>query len=196
MRFNLFSKPAPWLLVATAFAVGACSHSSKPSTVEAGPQACPAVEISMEEAETLASHAISTAEEDSFDGHYKLDALARGLPMLKRASLQGSLSAQIAYSGHLIQAGIIDPTENPLGRDQQDVAEEGMLFHILASHRGLPVEEADQETYAVLLNPQKRFPSGFFRQNTGVGWLLQMISPEALDRARVQAHAWKDCWSA
>ena len=78
MRFNLFSKPAPWLLVATAFAVGACSHSSKPSTVEAGPQACPAVEISMEEAETLASHAISTAEEDSFDGHYKLDALARG----------------------------------------------------------------------------------------------------------------------
>jgi hypothetical protein len=76
----------------------------------------------------------------------------------------------------------------------KDAAEEGMLWLILRKHLGEKISEGDEETFRILLDPTIPFPKGFFQQSEGTAWLLQMLTPDGLQRSRKQAYAWRNCW--
>ena len=157
--------------------------------------ACPEQTMTPDQIEALYHKGLAATKRDMMGEHHRLDALAEGLPILKEAALQGHTGAMDAYNGHLIQAGIIDMTSGPFWwRSQLDVAEEGMMWLILRAHLGSPITEGDKATFRVLLDPNIPFPEGFFRSSSGTAWMLQMVTPSGLERARKQAYAWRKCW--
>ena len=128
-------------------------------------------------------------------GEYHLIAsLKKGLPFLKVAATHGHREAMKAYGGHYIQAGIIQMRPF-MGLSAVEAAEEGMMWYILQRQLGAEISETDKETFRVLLDPKVPFPEGFFRGSSGTAWMLQMVSPRGLDRARNKAYAWRNCWT-
>ena len=92
-------------------------------------------------------------------------------------------------------AGIINMNSGPFWwRSQGGVAEEAKMWLILRAHLGNKISDGDKDTFRVLLDPSIPFPDGFFRSSSGTAWMLQMVSPSRLDRARKQAFAWRGCW--
>jgi len=156
---------------------------------------CPDQQLTPAQVEDLTKQGLAAIKVEKSGEHHRTTSLTKGLPMLKQAALHGSLQAMRAYSALFIQIGIVDPTgDGILGLSDSEVAEEGMLFMILAAHLGDPYESYDVETFRVLLDPSVPFPEGFFKGNSGTGWLMQMLSPASLDRARRQAFYWRGCW--
>ena len=156
---------------------------------------CPEQELTPAQVEALTKKGLAANKVGKSGEYHLTTSLDKGLPMLKRAALHGSLEAMRAYSGHLMQMGIVDPSgAGVLGLSDAEMAEEAMLFRILAVHLGRPYQSHDAETYRVLLDPSVPFPEGFFQQSSGAGWMLQMLSPASLDRARQQAFHWRACW--
>jgi hypothetical protein len=156
---------------------------------------CPEQQLTAAQVEALTKKGLAANTVGKSGEYHLTTSLEKGLPMLKRAALHGAVDAMSAYSGHLIQMGIVDPSGSGiLGLSDAEVAEEAMLFMILEVHLGRPYQSHDAETYRVLLDPSVPFPEGFFQQSGGTGWMMQMLSPASLDRARRQAFHWRACW--
>ena len=129
-------------------------------------------------------------------GEYRLtSSLERGLPILKRAALQGHRRAMEAYASHFITAGIVEMT-SLMWLSQIDTAAEGLMWHLLLVHLSGETPEGEEAVYRVLLDPSVPFPDDYFDHVTGsMTWMFQMLTPWGVDWARQQAYALRDCWT-
>ncbi|HIA01265.1 MAG TPA: hypothetical protein EYN66_05060 [Myxococcales bacterium] len=136
---------------------------------------------------------VETTKKGMMGEYHLMTSLEEGLDMLEVAALHGHLPAMQEYSGHFIRIGIVEMMPL-LDYTVTDAGEEGMLWLILGKHLGGKISEGDEETFRILLNPTIPFPKGFFRQSAGAAWMLQMLTPDGLQRARKRAYEWRNCW--
>ena len=161
-------------------------------------QSCPEQTMSPSETEALFQEGKAAAEEGRMGEYYMSTSVLMGLPKLRKAALQGHRGAMDDVTMHLMRAGIINMTSGAeFWRTQLGVAEEAMMWFILKAHIDgkIPPGEEEEEVFRVLLDPSIPFPEGFFRSGAGTAWMFQMLTEGALDHARHQAFAWRNCWS-
>ena len=148
------------------------------------------------EVEALYQKGKAAAEEDRMGEYYLNDSIRAGLPLLRKAAEHGHRGAMDAVSGHLMQAGIINVNSGAeFWRTQVGVAEEAMMWLILEAHLGQKIPTGEEEVFRVLFDPDIPFPEGYFEVKTGTPWMFQMLTEGALDHARKQAYAWRNCWN-
>ena len=154
---------------------------------------CPQQTLTATQVEELYQKGLEIINKNKMGDYHHLGSLEEGLPIIKVAALHGHRKAMQEYQVHFIQAGIID-MRNFMGYSPIVAGEEGMMWLILEAHLGEKIEDYDKETFRILLDPNIPFPDDFFHQKSGTAWMLQMLTPGNLDRARKQAYAWRECW--
>jgi hypothetical protein len=159
-------------------------------------QSCPEQTMTPSEIEALYQEGKAATEEDRMGEHYMSTSVLLGLPALREAARQGHRGAMDEVTGHLMQAGIINMTSGAeFWRTQVGVAEEAMMWFILRAHLDGEIPAGEEDVFRVLLDPSVPFPEGFFQSGEGTAWMFQMLTEGALDHARTQAFAWRNCWS-
>ncbi len=184
-----------WLCVGGLLWVMGCAHRADRSP-ETQPQApCPEQTLSSAEVAELSRLGVITVDANRLGEHHSTASLEAGMPMLKKAALHGDGTAMAKYASLVTWYGFIDNDGEPfLGRSQGENGQEGLLFSLLAAHRGEPIWHEDQDNFRVLLDPAVPFPAGFFEDGSGIAWLVQGWSPESVDQVRQEAYGWRDCW--
>jgi len=170
-----------------------CAHSKKTTNGISEARVCPKQSMSTDEVVNLYQKGVKTTKQGMMGEYHLMTSLEEGLDMLEVAALHGHLPAMKEYSGHFINMGIVQMMPL-LDYTAPAAAEEGMLWLILRKHLGEKISKGDEETFRILLDPTIPFPKGFFRQSSGSGWMLQMLSPDGLQRARDRAYTWRNCW--
>ena len=155
---------------------------------------CPENELPPSDVQTLYERGVARADHGMVGEYRPMSSIYEALPLLRRAALHGHRDAMKTYGGFFIHQGAIEMRQFD-GLSYLDAAAEGMMWSILSVHLGQAVDTHDEQTYAVLLNPQTPFPDDFFVQDSGTAWLFQMLTESGLDWARRQAFAWRTCWS-
>ena len=185
-----------WLCASGLLWVVACQHQAPRSPETQSPASCPEQTLSAAEAAELSHQGVVKVAENRMGEHHSTASLEAGMPMLKKAALHGDLTAMAQYASLVTWYGFIDNDGDPfLGRSQWENGQEGLLFTLLAAHRGEPIWQDDQETFRVLLDPAVPFPAGFFDDPSGTAWLIQGWPPESVDEIRKKAYQWRDCWA-
>jgi len=175
--------------------VMACHHQPPKSMVSKRLTPCPEQSLTAEEVAALRRRGVAAVDANRMGEHHAIASLDAGLPLLKQAALHGDVVAMGEYASLVTWYGFIDNDgARFMGRTPWKNAQEGLMFILLATHRGRDVSEDDQEAFRVLLNPATPFPSGFLDDPSGTAWLIQGWPPETVDQVRRQAHHWKDCW--
>jgi len=174
----------------------ACHHRPPKFVVSPRPKECPKQTLTAAEVVDLSERGIKAVNANRLGEHHSIAALETGLPMLKLAAWHGDVPAMNEYANLIIWYGFIDNNNTPfMGRKPWQNAQEGLLFNLLAAHRDDEIWADDRETFTVLLDPSIPFPDGFFDNASGTAWLFQGWDPDSVDRVRIQAYHWKDCWS-
>jgi hypothetical protein len=151
--------------------------------------------MNAETAAELGREAVVVVDANRMGEHHHLGSLHAGLPMLKQAALQGDVASMSRYASLVLWYGYIDTDgKRFLGRTPFQNAKEGLLFTLLAGHRGESGGADDEEAFRVLLDPTMPYPEGFFDDGSGIAWLLNGWKPADVDPIRQQAVRWKDCW--
>jgi hypothetical protein len=182
-----------WLRLILGLVLAGCAHQKKSVKNTSDVHACPKQSMPMDKVVDLYNAGVETTKKGMRGEYHLMTSLEKGLEMLEVAALHGHLPAMKKYSGHFIHIGIVELMPL-LDYSAKDAAEEGMLWLILRKHLGEKISEGDEETFRILLDPTIPFPTGFFRQSAGTAWLLQMLTPDGLQRSRKQAYAWRNCW--
>jgi hypothetical protein len=157
-------------------------------------ESCPDQALTASEVEAIYQEGWAIAEEGRRGEHYMSTEVMFALPSLREAARQGHRGAMDQLTSHLMQAGILEVTSGPeFWRTQLGVAEEAMMWFILKAHLDGEIPAGEEEVYRVLLDPSLPFPEGFFRSGEGTAWMFQMLTEGALDHARSQAFAWRNC---
>ena len=185
-----------WLCAGGLLWVVACQHRppKSPATQPLAP--CPDQTLTSAEVADLSRQGLVTVDANRLGEHHSIASLEAGMPMLKKAALHGNVTAMTRYASLVTWYGFIDNDGEPfLGRSQWENGQEGLLFNILAAHRGEPIWVEDQETFRVLLDPTEPFPKGFLDDDSGTAWVIQGWPPETVDQVRKQAYQWRDCWA-
>ncbi len=158
-------------------------------------ESCPDQSLTASEVEALYQEGWAIAEEGRRGEHYMSTEVMFALPSLREAARQGHRGAMDHLTSHLMQAGILEVTSGPeFWRTQVGVAEEAMTWFLLEAHLDGEIPQGEEEVFRVLLDPSIDFPEGFFQSSTGTAWMFQMLTEGALDHARTQAFAWRNCW--
>ena len=182
-----------WLLYLTLMASTSGCATTQGSLRDLGKHlSCHEMPLSADDVEALYREGLEICEEEKMGDYHRLDSLALGLPILKRAALHGHIGAIRAYASHHVQAGIIDHTEF-LEMTAAQAAAEGMLWLLVAAHLGDQMPIDDRPTFAVLLDPKAPYPAGFFEQDSGFSWLLQMFRADSMDPIRDKAFRLARC---
>jgi len=159
--------------------------------------ACPKQTMTPNEIESLYQQGKTATEEGRMGEYYLNDSIRAGLPLLRKAAEHGHREAMDAVSGHLMQAGIINVNSGTeVWRTQIGVAEEAMMWLILRAHLTQEIHDSrDKDIFPILFDPSIPFPDNFFEEKIGIRWYFQMLPQGALDHARKQAFAWRNCWN-
>jgi hypothetical protein len=158
-------------------------------------QSCPEQTMTPSEVEALYQEGKAATEDGRMGEHHMSTSILLGLPTLREAALQGHRGAMGEVTRHLMQAGIINMTSGAeFWRTQLGVAEEAMMWFILEAHLDGKIPPGEEEVFRVLLDPSVPFPEGFFQSGAGTAWMFQMLTEGALDHARKQAFAWRNCY--
>ncbi len=174
-----------------------CSRWQQGSGMSSRLEPCPESRLSHEQVSELSREGVETVNANRMGEHHHSASLEAGMPMLKKAALHGDVDAMSKYASLVLWYGYIDNDgDRFLGRTQWQNAKEGMLFTILAAHRGAAQMDDDAQTFRVLLDPSVPYPDGFFDDARGTAWLVQGWSPAQLDQIREQAYRWRNCWAS
>lgn len=156
---------------------------------------CPEQTMTAEAAAELGREGGVVVDANRMGEHHHSESLHTGLPMLKQAALQGDVASMSSYASLVLWYGYIDTDgKRFLGRTPFQNAKEGLLFTLLAGHRGESGGADDEEAFQVLLDPTMPYPAGFFDDGSGIAGLLNGWKPVDVDPIRQQAVRWKDCW--
>ncbi len=185
-----------WLYAGGLLWGTACQHHPLKPPVTPPLAPCPAQTLTSIEAAALGRKGATTVDVNRLGEHHSTASLEAGIPMLKKAALHGDVQAMSRYASLVTWYGFIDNDGEPfLGRSQMENAQEGLLFTILAAHRGREITVGEEETFRVLLDPTVQFPEGFLDDASGTAWVFQGWPAETVDQVRKQAYRWRDCWA-
>ena len=112
---------------------------------------CPTSELTPARAEQITKEAQKRLFNEEHSEHYRTSDLVEEMPKLRRAALAGNRDAQHSYAGVLIALGIVQQVGLPDGTTLYRATQDGMMFHILAVHRGAPIDEGEEEKIALQL---------------------------------------------
>ena len=172
-----------------------CSRWQQGSGMSSRLEPCPETSLSHEQVSQLSREGVETVNANRMGEHHHLASLEAGMPMLKKAALHGDVDAMSKYASLVLWYGFIDNDgDRFLGRTPFQNAKEGLLFRLLAAHRGEREGADDEEAFRVLLDPTMPYPEGFFDDGSGIAWLLNGWKPADVDPIRQHAYRWKDCW--
>ena len=134
-----------------------CSRWQQGSGMSSRLEPCPETSLSHEQVSQLSREGVETVNANRMGEHHHLASLEAGMPMLKKAALHGDVDAMSKYASLVLWYGFIDNDgDRFLGRTPFQNAKEGLLFRLLAAHRGEREGADDEEAFRVLLGDNHR----------------------------------------